>query len=441
MSFGNTRTLLDRLGVLVGHSPQDIDTRSSRLDILNSHAADLCEQYPWRFLQTEADLRVWEERTSAGTGNITVTATSGSHQVTFSGSLGTFLSGGYADGLTFTDGTNEYTIGRATSTTTFYVKESIVTTLANATGWSIKTDKVLLPRACMIPLGYIDRDGERGRLVAISRRKEELYLAPYGDSASGDVWWLVDGDFPYDRAPESDFTGSASAGGSLSASSIYEYCYTFTYEGRESPPSVITRITTTAANRTAALTGIEDVRDGVNATGKVKTLYRRQVSSANIVTGNVNGRWLQLTTITEANTTYNDDGSVTPSADDATALHYEGPYQYIRPRWFPGEDATLRVRYLRRQRLLVSDADLIEGPPNFWKLVLLKAAMEIGGTSSELAKAQNWERQAGDLLRRLRDNYLETPDRPSQREGWVVAPRWGQTLAVRGGVVTSDFGS
>jgi hypothetical protein len=441
MSFGNTRALLDRLGVLLGHSPLDRDTREARLDVLNAHAAEVLEQYPWRFMQTEGDFLVWQERTYARAGNVVCNITAGTQLVTFASSLGTFLSGGYCDGLTFNDGTTDYTIGRAISATQLYLTSIHSAGTANNTSWSIKTDKVRLARDCIQPLGYIDRAGERGRLVAISRRKEELYLSPEGNGAEGDVWWMVDGDFPYDRAPDSTLNGSATAGGSLAASSIYEYCYTITYEGREGPPSTITTITTTAANLTASLTGIEDVRgSGPVASGKLKTVYRRQVSSGNISQGNVNGRWLRLSTsLTEAATTFTDDGSTTPSSDDAVALHYEGPYQFIRPRWFPAADATLRVRYLKRPRKLISDADVLEGPPVLWKLVLLRAAMEICGTNSELAKAQGWAAQAQEAMKRLKENYLETPDRPTQRQMWSVMPAGAWPL--RAGTVTSDFGS
>lgn len=440
MSFGNTRTQLDRLGVMLGHAPADRDTRESRLDVLNSHLYDVLEQYPWRFMQTEADLLVWQERSYTSTAVIAA-MTNGSRVVNFSATLGASFTS-RAPGLTFDDGAGRrFTIGAFPTVTQLYLTEAYTGGTGNNTTWSIETDKVQLPRECLQPLGYIDRAGERGRLVAISRRKEELYLSPEGDGASGDVWWMVDGDFPVDRPPDSTLTAATAAGGTLTASSIYEYCYTVTYEGRESPPSIIVTATTTAINRTINLSGIENVQVGGANTGKVKTLYRRQVSSGNVTTGNVNGRWLRMDIITEASTTYSDTGLVTPSADDALAIHYEGPYQYIRPRWVPGDDATLRVRYLKRPRRLISDADVPEGPANLQKLIVLLSAMEIAGTNSELAKSQGWEKKAADLLRRLKENYLETPDRSSQKEMWSVAPRWGGGINVRGGVVTSDYGS
>lgn len=443
MSFGNARATLDRLGVLVGHSPQDRDTREARLDNFNGHLYDICEQAPWRFLQTESDLLVWRERTYAQAGNVSATMTNAAHIVTFASSLGAFLSGGHADGLTFNDGTNDYTIGRATSATVLYLVEPYGGPTGNNIVWSIKTDKVLLPADCLQPLGYIDRENGRGRLVALDRRREELYLSPDGDNASGDVWWMVDGDFSRDRSPDSTLVATASiAAGTLTASSIYQYCYTTTYQGRATMPSIIVEATTGggAANQ-IVLTGIEDVRDGALATGVLKTVYRRQVSSGSTTLGNINGRWLRMALLTEAATTYTDDGTVVPSASDSLALHFEGPRQWIRPRWFPSADATLRVRFLRRPNRLIADSDIPEGPPNLWRLILLRAAMEIVGTNSELAKSRDWERQALDLMKRLRANYLETPDRGSQKAMWGVTTHAGYTVPVRGNLVVGDFGS
>jgi len=440
MSWGNVRTILDRVGIKVDNAPQDRDTREARLDIVNRMLYELYDDKDYNFGQVERDLKVWQRRDYTLTG-ATATFTIGTHLVTFSASLGTFLSDGYADGLTITDGTNRYTIGQKVSTTQLYITEAAVATVAATTDWTIETDKVLLPQDCLRPLGYIDRENGRGRLVAWDRRREELYLSVL--DSDGDVWWIVEGDYPTDRPPDSTLSAATSTvGGTLPANSIYQYCYCFYYEGRFSPPSIIVEATTTSgAVNKIVLSGIENVQDGANNTGKAKYLFRRTVSQGftSPSIANRNGRWLLMATIGEATTTYTDDGSVTPSAYDGFALHYEGMYHQVRPKMKPGSDATLRVRYMMKPKRLVSDADVPAGPATLGEYLVVSAAMDLAGTNSERAKAQDWGGQAARLLARINDNYIKVPDLPTQRGLWQVRPRGLPPL--RAGTVVSDYGS
>lgn len=441
MSFGNVRTLLDRIGIKLDNSPQDRNTREARLDVVNQKLYELYDDKDYNFGQVEVDLKVWQERDYSLT-NATATFVAGQHLVTFSTSLGDFLDEGYADGLTITDGTNTYVVGACVSTTQLYITTAAVSDVVSTT-WKIYTDKVLLPQDCLRPLGYIDRENGRGRLVAWDRRREELYLSTL--TGQGDVWWLVEGDYPTDRPPDSSLAGSNAAGaGTLPANSIYQYCYVFYYEGRYSPPSIVVEVQTgTTAANTITLTGFENTQDGGNNTGKTKYLFRRTVSqgftNGNASIANRNGRWLFMATVPEATTTYVDNGSVTPSAYDGTALHYEGMYHQVRPKQNPGSDATLRVRYMMKPKRLVSDADVPAGPATLGDYLVISSAVEIAGTNNERAKSQDWAGQAARLLARINDNYIRVPDLPTQRGMWQVRVRAIPPL--RAGVVQSDYGS
>lgn len=279
MSWNSTRTLLDRLGVKLDHAPQDRTTREARLDILNRFYRQVCDEYPWRFLQTESDLKFWQERDYTLTG-ASAQVTAGSYEVVFSTSLGEFISNNYAEGLTFNDGTDDYTIGACIGADTIYLSSAYAGASGNITTWKIKTDKALLPLDCGQPLGFIDRTLNKGRLVAWDRRREELFLSPEGESSEGDVWWIVDGDFMYDRPPDPSFRGALStAAGSLTPDTTYQYCYTFDYEGRESMPSVIVEVTTgTGATNQIVVSNVENTRDGIKQTYKTKNLYRDRKS-------------------------------------------------------------------------------------------------------------------------------------------------------------------
>lgn len=439
MSWGNTRTLLDQVGVKLDHAPQDRQTREGRLDVMNRMLYELMEESDWTFMQVERDMKVWQERDYTLTG-ATATFTNGLHLVTFSVSLGEFLSSGYADGLTITDGTTEYTIGRCDTATTLYLTAPYAGLTGAKTTWSILTDRVKLPQDCLRPLGYIDRENGRGRLVAWDRRREELYLSSTDDS-SGDATWIVEGDYNIDRAPDSTTTATLStAAGALPASSIFQYCYCFFYEGRFSPPSIIVEATTgTGGVNQITIGGIEDTRDGVVATGKQKYLFRRQVSQGSTTLANRNGRWLFLQIVPEASTSVIDANGTTPSTAEDQALHYEGMYHWVRPKFKPGSDATLRVRYMLKPKRLVSDADVPLGPASLGQYLVIASAMDIVGTNSERGKAQDWAGQAQRLLARLRQNCLQVPDLPSQKAMWQVRPMGLPPL--RAGIVTSDYGS
>lgn len=448
MSVGNTRTLLDRVGVKVEHSPQDRNTREARLDILNRFLLDVSSEQPWRFLQTEADFKVWYQRNYETTG-YTVGVTNGSAVVVVGGFLGEDYATNNAgmdfnDGLDAEGGASAYTISawQGSLGGSFYLDRPYEgTTNAALTTWSIGNDKVLLPLDCGAPLGFIDRTTGRGRLISWDRRREEMFLSWLGDS-TGDVWWIVDGDTPYDRPPDSTFRGSLStSAGTLDASSIFQYAYTFTQFGRETMPSIVVEVTTgSGANNQVVLDGIEDTTDGGVSVGKTKRLYRRQVSRSSTTLANVNGPWMFRATIPEASTTYTDSAMTPVTRDDSSTLYYEGPSQFMRPKQRPATDETLRIRYLQRCKKLVSDADIpTRWPGEYYDLLVLYAAMEIVGSNSELSKSRDWERQATSMKKRMQSGWVQVPDLPTQRRGWGVAIAAGYTANC--GTVTSDYGS
>lgn len=446
MSYGNARTLLDRVGVKVEHSPQDRNTREARLDILNRYLSDVSSEQPWRFLQTEADFKVWYKRNNSTTG-FTVSLTNGSTDVTVSGALGVDFALNNAgmefnDGLEAAGGASVYTIGRFTNANgaAFELDRPYEgATAAALTTWWIGNDKVLLPVDCGQPMGFIDRVNGRGRLISWDRRREEMYLSTM--STGGDVWWIVDGDTPYDRPPDSTFRGTLStAAGTLEASSIYQYAYTFTQFGRESPPSIIVEVTTgSGVNNQVLLAGIENTQTSGLSVGKQKKLYRRQVSRSSTTLGNVNGPWMLLANaIGESNTTYADTNAITPTRADSSSLYYEGPSQFMRPKADPVTDETLRVRYLQRVRKLVSDSDIpARWPSEYYDMFVLMTAMDVVGSNSELAKARDWERAAQGMKKRAMSGWVQVPDLPTQRQMWGVGGVGSGT--VRAGVVTSDY--
>ena len=441
MATGNARTYLDRIGVKCEHSPQDWEARADRLEIFNRHVLDIATDQMWRFLQTEADFLVWQKRDYDFTG-LTVTVTFGSNLVTWSGDLGAqFMLNN--EGMEFNDGlddplTSKYVIGRfgGIGTSFAYLDRPYEGSSGVLTTWFIGNDKVLLPADCAQPLGFIDRETGRGRLISWDRRREEVFLSPLGPGQTGDVWWVVDGDTPYDRPPNTDFTGSLSTvGGTLTPSSIYQYAYTFTWEGRESPPSCVVAVTTgSGGTNQVVLTGLENTEISGPGSGPVKKVYRRQVTSGTRV---VNSGWLYLDTVPNGTTTYTDNGSATPVAANDSPFYYEGPSQFMNPKFTPAQDATLRIRYLLRVRKLVSDSDVLgRWPGEYLDLPVIMTAMEIVGSNSELAKSRDWERQAQALKHRMMDNWVQVPDLPTQKGGWGVGP-YGYTINC--GRVVSNF--
>lgn len=438
MAFRNVRSLVSNLGTMLDHQPNNLDVREDRLDAINRAYLDVSAQFDWLFLQTEADWTVFADATETTTG-FTCAVTNGTFAVTFSGSLDADFRARMV-GCVFEDSVGtEYTVVKFESATQAFITPVYAGSTAPAMAtWTLRRRSYPLPVDCARPLGFIDRDNGLGRMVILDRRREEMYLSTQS-TATGTILWLVDDDATYDRAPDVGLTATDStAAGTVPGNSIFEYCYTFVGQGRESAPSVPVRVTTSSgAVHTVTVAGIENTQEGALNTGIEKKIYRREISNGGALTNTFTfGRWLFLADLSEADTSYADDGSPAPLLDDMVALRYQHGRKYMRPKWIPSADATLRLRYLRHPKRLVADSDVPMWPEAYHDLILYGAAVELAMQHGLTGKVPQWEKQYDRMLQRMKASHLAVPDVPSRKQRWSDD---GGGAGYRAGIATTDF--
>jgi hypothetical protein len=412
----NTKALIEAVNAQLDMNPNLAAYKSVVLETMNRHYLEISARHPWLFLQQEADWNVYA--TVEGSSSVTCSITQGEHAVTFSG----VTPSSYWEGQTFTgpDG-NEYVIGAVIIATVYLTAPYEGATVSGSASWSVEFRRYALPTNCSEPLGFIDRDNTQSRLTFIDRRLEEVYVLDREDT--GDAFIIVEDEHIADRAPDVGFAAAGDATAStLTVGTKYEYCYTFLYEGRESPPSVPVSFTTTAALPSVALSGIEDTRNGALSTGKIKRIYRRDATN--------NGRWHYLVQRTESQTTYTDSGAATISR--TVTLFEQSPRQYVRAYYTAGTNATLRLRYLIKPRRLVSDSDTPIWREEYHHLLMYATLQDLCAMHGMPSQATMWERRAKELLDLMKGKCLSRSDRLYVRQGFgqgrVGRGRWPSTV-------------
>lgn len=328
---------------------------------------------------------------------------------------------------------------------------------------------------------------ESGRLTFIDARKEEfVYLDR--DNA-GDPVIGIEAEPMFIHPPpgpmsltevvgeEADVVNSAMVG--LLPGVTYEYCYTFLYCGIESPPSPVAsiKLSTKAAVQISNLIDTRsvypdyDVFDAVGAadpssqpSGMYKRIYRRKVDGgvSNISQGYQ--RWHHVADVAEEagvnalNAIYDLGRKVTGDAGflvEPTYLSWPGSDRTQKNRWTyhdgqmhkllildesgprhslrvyrrPVNDVDVEVRYLRRPRRLVADADTPEWPPQFHHLLVYRALQDITMQHGMTSHSQIYEKRGDELLDRMRQKHLSRPDRMYVKSGFdqqiYERERWG----------------
>jgi hypothetical protein len=416
---------------LINYNPQLAAYR----DIVATRMAALYGQVngeaKWLFLQREVAFPVYAD--VVGSASITSAWTNGSITVTVNGVAG----GTHWRGQTIAapDGTwyaiAEVTLTSSTQTTiylatieTFEPAAYAGSTVASSADFSIRFDRYALPHDCLEPLGWKDDEDPRRSIPFIDRRRaEELLL---DRDLAGDVDYFIEDDHVQDRAPDLPFTLTVSSGGSLAGIVEYEYGYTFTYCGRESAMSMTVRATTTNANKTIAIAGMEDTQVSAALTGRWKNLYRRDVTN--------NGRWLRLATgLADSATTFTDDNSPAPSNLESLVYYPQGPRQYVRPYFKAGADDTLRLRYTFTPRPLAADADVPVWPPIYHALLVYRTIEEIAMQANQTALATVYTRKAAAL-----DGQMKNDKRCIERSNRDRVRRAG--FGDRGGYPSARYG-
>lgn len=417
-----------RLGDLVqrcydqlDHNPTLRAYRDRVVHALVGHYQRVSAGDPWRFLQTETTLQTYA--TVSGSASATISIGIGASNRRNVTGVGTAFGEHYEGHLFRGPDGNDYTIGNVENATSLYLSDPYDTTVAvtNSASWSIRFDRYATPADCEEVLGLTDRANDRGRLVYWDRRKEELdYL---DRDTTGDPLIVIEDDWRRLRPPDSAPVVAGSTGGGTSnlvGGNVYDYCYTFIYEGMESPPSPVATVTLGGANDQVSVSALEDTRwqDTVSfqnlTTRKRKALYRRDVTN--------NGRWLRVALLADSATTFTDNHLLPDIAEDfdhAIELEDQNPRGSIRLWYTPDTDSSLELRYLRRPRQLYSNADEPEWPPAYHEILVYLTMFDLFSQVGEIGQAQLWERRAEGRLKDMRSRYLVAPDRHHVRRPWT----------------------
>lgn len=401
----NLKDITEEVNNLLDYNP-DLQPYKDAVDrTVSRHYQEISTASPWLFMQNVTPFLVYA--TVTGSATKTVAITTPTRFATFTGITPPQAWTGAL--FTAPDG-NNYRVTRVVGATIYFTPQYLGATIAGSASWEISFDRYALPSDCSEPLGFMDRENERGRLLFIDRRREEELFLDANDG--GDVFALIEDLHISDRPPEFAPTATLSAGGALPIGVEFEYCYTFTVEGRESPPSIpVTAAKTTAGNRTVVVANLESTQVAGLDTGVIKNIYRRNKSAA--------GRWLFVIQRLEAILNFVDDGSATVLPFETNVLAPQEPRQYVRGYYTANEDRKLELRYLRKPRRLQADSDVPLWPEQYHVLLVYRVLQDICMQSGMTGQATMYERRANDVLKRMQGKWLARSDKNIIRQGFT----------------------
>ena len=448
----NVSEIRQRIFDQMDYFPDLQQYRDSVVRRMNDRYQELCDSAHWLFMQKEREITVRKavEGTSATIG-IQVTGSANARKVTAVGFTPTLEMEGQT--LTNTDTDKEFTIVRVLDASTFYINDDWTGDITGSTdyAWKITFQRFALPEDCIEVLGYMDRDADRGKLLFIGRRREELaYLDADNSGDSGVVIedeHIID-DPPLNTPTATNFLAS-SAPNRLVNSTTYEYKYTIYREGRESPPSLSVQFTVPATGHNGVKlisldnTGFYAISTSTSTidSGMFKLVYRRDVTN--------DGKWMLIGTVLSTTTSFTDDELHPKSAfpyQNSTSYRYSsstevlrwtdpGPRQYVRFWYTPGADKVYHLRYHYRPRDLVADNDVPEMPRQYHNLLVYITLQDMFLQMQDVTQAQVFERRAEQVKIQLRRRFLARDDQKLRFQRW---DRPGRSRSVYG-VPTSGF--
>ena len=466
----NLREIREEIHAALDYNPDAKVYDDSLTRVINRHYLQVSSQYQWLFMQRKLDLLLRAD--IVGTSLSTVTA-DGSRKLTLQLGTPVLVLPKDIEGQTFVLNNEEHEITRRIDARTFVI-DNVINAGVYST-WKIQYQKFPMPKDCVEVLGVMDRGlkntedigyndddavgqiftktttaPNRGRFTFLDAKKEEyLYL----DTAStGDPFISVEemhfNISPPDYAPKlNEHTGA----GIFVAGATYEYCYTFLYAGKESPPSPtasLTIVNEAAIVHVGQMIDTSALRlDALKAdTGRLKKIYRRQSAGSTIELGHVKigaGVWRHIATVAEADAGFFDSANestvntvlttdsvnVSGTIYDAVQLNESGPRQYLRFWYTPADDYKVEIRFHRRPYRLVNDADAPNWPVQYHHYLVYASLRDVSLQHGLSSYSQLYAARAVDLLEKMKSKYLSRSDRVFIRRGFDRAmadrERWG----------------
>lgn len=462
----NLKELREEINAQLDYNPDLKQYRDIVSRVINRHYLQISSQYPWLFMQKKADLTLRPDvaaatASAAGSTLYLQRDSSNPRKVEFyEASTGgsavttpTFLDKAATDGqtlvVTISDVDHEFLITQSEGLTdSLYVEPlagsdelpgSLSTT--RSSDWKIQYRKYAMPRDSVEILGVTSRGDDRGRLVFIDAKKEELLYLDRDNT--GDSIVLVEEMTNVDPSPgiapvltkREPVTGTPDPtdGAVLFSSRVksVQYCYTSVFAGRESSPSPVAEYTNDGSSGFGVyVTGMlyNDHLSSTSTTlgydsGRRKRLYRRIVLDD--PTGSIEvfapyqfaGSWMYIADLDSGATSYLDWAQVGthPKIDRyqmLNTLDEPGPRQYLRAYRTPDTDKKVEVRYAVRPTRMSADGDQPLWPGQYHHLLVYKVLEDLCLMHGMNSQAGTYERRAIELLKRMKDKYLSRTDRP-----------------------------
>lgn len=409
------------------HNP-DLNTFRNRvIGELNAAYMEFATSSQWLFLHKTSQFRTIAP--VVGSSTATVSVTNGAYAVTVTG---TTPSTDWEGHVFFGPDSREYEIARVTSLggsdILILMTRYEGTTAAAQTDWAVRFLQYALPGDAQEAVSFFDLT-TRVRLPFISRGRDEGIA--YNRLSAGGPLLAVDTIQRTDRAPDYAPTLAAAAGGSLDASTVYEVCYTFTMAGRESPPSPVATVATTAVNKTINVSALENTADVGDDTGIWKKVYLRNQTRKD--------RWLcvnpaRADQIGTTTTTTTISSLTTFSHRESNELLPTEPWrQYVRFDPPMADARTIELRYKQRVRNLTADSDVPLVPQEFERIIVFRALRRMCASIGATSLWQVWKAEADDLERRCAAIHLARASVGNRRHnirmpsGGAVDLRWTST--------------
>ncbi len=469
----NLKEIREEINSALDYNPDLKQYTDNIARVVNRHYLQISSQYQWLFMQKHARL-MFRANIEGSTTNVFVS--DGSLKLSLPTSTGAGVVNLPIDieGQSFVYNNNDYLITRRIDARTIILNRPIAS--ANITDWKIEYTKYPMPRDCVEVLGIMDRGikhnddiayintstgatletttttttaPNRGRFVFLDSRKEEyLYL---DKSDTGDPFVSIEE--MHENVQSPDYPPMLTIGPSPTARSVpnnitVEYCYTFLYAGRESPPSTVASISTgdsvaPFAIRVDNLPVINNYRGSSTYSGRMKKIYRRVLYSDELIKTGMSGSvesgsnaWRHVATLDSDSRTFDDDfdeistntvevaGTFIDSVDtsgmlfDFDRLNESGPRQYLRFWYTPKSDYMVELRYHTRPYRLVKDSDSPNWPVQYHHYLVYAALRDICMQHGMTGHSQLYESRAAVLLAAMKGKYLTRTDRLHIRRGF-----------------------
>lgn len=367
------------------------------IEDINTVYLDICDQRDWLFLRKEGTVTLLADVEGLASTRTIEVASANLRRVICTG----FTPGAGFAGQTITIDSVEYTIGAVIGQDLFLTSSLPSAVLAGSDNFTVRQDRVAMPRDCPSATRFISRADDQGMMTFISREEAALY--GHDRSTGGDAYTLIDMFGFMVQAPEFPAAGSSSSGaGSLTVGDVWEFCYTFDWMGVESPPSEVIEVTVGSGHDTIDLSAFENTQWGGGVlfdSGKVKNVYARKRD----------GRWHLVVTLDAITTTHTFLGTEIDGhseKDEAQNLFVEGPRQFIEPWHRVGTDKTIAVEYLRQPNAMKGDSDVPLIPTSFHNIIPYRVLSERLMDHGDDAGADRWGRRYEQRLNEMEARYM-----------------------------------